>query len=112
MIGRNCRFLQGQETSPHAAAEICTGLGQEPATNVEILNYRKDGSTFWNRLHISPIQDDDSKLIYFFASQIDVTELRKVQALEVSERRLLMEVEHRSKNVLAIVESIVRLSDA
>jgi PAS domain S-box-containing protein len=112
VIGRNCRFLQGPETSPHAIAEIRAGLQAERITNVEVLNYRKDGSTFWNRLHISPIHDDDGKLIYFFASQIDVTELRKVQALEASERRLLMEVEHRSKNVLAIVESIVRLSDA
>ncbi|OWV65550.1 PAS domain S-box protein [Rhizobium sp. R339] len=112
VVGRNCRFLQGPDTSPHAIAEIRAGLGQERITNVEILNYRKDGSTFWNRLHISPIHDEDGKLIYFFASQIDVTELRKVQALEASERRLLMEVEHRSKNVLAIVESIVRVSDA
>lgn len=112
VIGRNCRILQGPRTSPHAIAEIRTGLSQGRITNVEILNYRKDGSTFWNRLHISPIHDDDGKLIYFFASQIDVTELLRVQALEASERRLLMEVEHRSKNVLAIVESIVRLSDA
>jgi PAS domain S-box-containing protein len=111
VIGRNCRFLQGPATSRVAVAEIRAGLSGEQEVNVEILNYRKDGSSFWNRLHISPIHDDDGRLIYMFASQIDNTRFRKIQALEESEHRLMMEVDHRSKNVLAIVDSIVRLSD-
>jgi PAS domain S-box-containing protein len=110
LIGRNCRFLQGEGTLPAAVAEIREGLAQQKEVNVELLNYRKDGSAFWNKLHISPIHDEDGKLIYHFASQIDVTEYRKVQSLEASEHRLLMEVDHRAKNVLAVVDGIVRLS--
>jgi two-component sensor histidine kinase len=68
------------------------------------------GTAFWNQLHLSPIRDDDGQVAYFFASQIDVTEYRKVQSLEASEHRLLMEVDHRPKNVLAMVDSFVRLS--
>jgi PAS domain S-box-containing protein len=112
IVGENCRFLQGAETSPATVAELRCAIAERKGVDVEILNYKKDGSPFWNQLHISPILDDGGELAYFFASQIDVTEYRKVQALEASERRLLMEVDHRAKNVLAIVNSIVRLSNS
>jgi PAS domain S-box-containing protein len=112
VIGRNCRILQGMGTSPIAIASIRSALLEERETTVELLNYRKDGSAFWNRLHISPIHNDDGTLAYFFGSQVDVTEQRRIEALEASEHRLLKEVDHRARNVLAIVESIVRLSNA
>jgi len=110
LVGRNCRLLQGESTSKEAVAEIRAIIGAEGEGTVEILNYRKDGSAFWNQLHLSAIRDDDGRLAYYFASQIDVTEYRKVQTLEEAEHRLLLEVDHRTKNVLAIVDSIVRLT--
>ena len=112
VVGRNCRFLQGEETSPEAVAEIRRAVEKEQELEIEILNYRKDGSAFWNQLSLSPVDNEEGRLIYFFASQIDVTEFRKIQILEASENRLLREVDHRSKNALAIVNSIVRLSRA
>lgn len=112
LLGRNCRMLQGENTSRTAVAEIRAIIAEEREGTVEILNYRKDGSPFWNQLHLSPIREDDGTLAYYFASQIDVTELRKVQTLEEAEHRLLLEVDHRTKNVLAIVDSIVRLTKA
>jgi len=110
LVGRNCRLLQGDDTSKEAVAEMRAIIGAEREGTVEILNYRKDGSTFWNQLHLSPISNDDGRLAYYFASQIDVTEYRKVQTLEEAEQRLLLEVDHTTKNVLAIVDSIVRLT--
>jgi PAS domain S-box-containing protein len=112
VLGRNCRFLQGEETSPAAVAEIRRALAEERELDVEILNYRKDGTTFWNQLNLSPVHDDEGRLLYVFGSQIDVTELRKVQDLEASEHRLLLEVDHRARNVLAVVNGIVRMSRA
>jgi PAS domain S-box-containing protein len=112
VLGRNCRFLQGDGTSPAAVAEIRSGLKADRDVSVELLNYRKDGTPFWNRLHLTPVHDDAGQLIYHFGSQIDETKYRQVQALEASEHRLLMEVDHRTKNVLALVDSIVRLSRA
>ncbi|MBX5193651.1 PAS domain-containing protein [Rhizobium sp. NZLR3b] len=112
VLGRNCRFLQGPATSPIAVAEIRAGIADEREASVEILNYKKSGEPFWNRVHLSPIHGDDGRILYFFGSQIDMTEYRRIEALEASEHRLLMEVDHRSKNVLAIVDSIVRLSNA
>ena len=110
VIGRNCRFLQGEGTSAAAIANIRKAMREEREIDVEILNYRKDGSAFWNQLSLSPVHDDEGRLRYVFGSQIDVTELRKVQTLEASEYRLLKEVDHRALNVLAVVSGIVRLS--
>lgn len=112
VLGRNCRFLQGPATSPIAVAEIRAAIANENEITVEILNYKKSGEQFWNRLHLSPIHGDDGRILYFFGSQVDMTEYRRIEALEASEHRLLLEVDHRSKNVLAIVDSIVRLSNA
>jgi PAS domain S-box-containing protein len=110
VVGSNCRFLQGPGTSLAAVASIRAALAEERDFEIEILNYRKDGSAFWNQLNLRPVHDDDGQLVYVFASQIDITALRKVQSLEATEHRLLMEVDHRSRNVLAVVDGIVRLS--
>lgn len=112
VLGRNCRFLQGPETSATAVAEIRSALSAQQECTVELLNYRKDGTTFWNRLLLSPVHDDLGELLYFFSSQLDVTEKRKAQALAAVEHRLLREVDHRAMNALAIVQGIVRLSRA
>lgn len=112
VIGRNCRFLQGEGTSAVAIAEISAGIRHGREVDVELLNSRKNGESFWNQLHLSPIHDEAGSIIYYFGSQLDVTKYRDVQALEASEHRLLMEVDHRAKNVLALVDSVVRLSKA
>lgn len=112
VLGRNCRMLQGEGTSPSAIQAIREGIAAETDFQVEILNYRKDRSAFWNQLNVSPVHDEAGRLLYFFGSQIDVTDFRKVQTLEASEHRLLLEVDHRARNVLAVVSGIVRLSRA
>ena len=111
VIGRNCRFLQGEGTSALTVANIRAAIQQQREITVEILNYRKDGTAFWNRLHTSPLRATDGTVDYIFASQVDVTEQRRIEVLEATEHRLLKEVDHRAKNVMAIVESIVRLSN-
>lgn len=110
VVGRNCRFLQGEGTSPAAVAEIRSAIRAEREVSVELLNYRKDGSSFWNQLHLSPVHDDQGRLLGHFGSQIDRSKYRQAQPLGASEHRLLMEVDHRTKNVLALVDSIVRMS--
>lgn len=112
MVGRNCRFLQRWETSKGAIAEIRAAVGEGQECDVEILNDRKDGSAFWNQLHLSPVRDETGQLLYIFATQRDVTESRKIRSLEAAEHRLLREVDHRAMNALAIVEGIVRLTRA
>jgi len=112
VVGRNCRFLQGHDTSKDAVEVVRTAIAEARAIEVELLNYRRDGTTFWNQLHVSPVHDDAGRLVYFFASQTDVTERREAQSLREAERRLLREVDHRAMNALALVQGIVRLSRA
>ncbi len=79
VIGRNCRFLQGPQTDRRTVEEVRNALKEERAVAVDILNYKKDGKAFWNALFIGPIFDQDGKLLYFFASQMDITERRTTQ---------------------------------
>src|SRR5690349_15160652 len=55
VIGRNCRFLQGPDTDPHEVARLRDALREEKVAVVELVNYRKDGTRFWNALHLGPI---------------------------------------------------------
>jgi PAS domain S-box-containing protein len=76
IVGRNCRFLQGPQTDRETVAELRRAVAEERATSVELLNYKRDGTPFWNGVFIAPVHDQAGKLIYFFASQLDVTRRR------------------------------------
>jgi PAS domain S-box-containing protein len=69
VLGRNCRFLQGPETDPAAIQAIREALAAETEITIDILNYRKDGTKFWNRLRIRPLFDDRGRLQYFVGAQ-------------------------------------------
>jgi PAS domain S-box-containing protein len=113
VIGRNCRFLQGSDTEPDDVDRLREALARnDDHIELELLNYRKDGSTFWNQLGICAVRDANGKLLYHFASQKDVSNRRNAQALQANEHRLLMEVDHRAMNALALVQSIVSLTRA
>lgn len=73
ILGRNCRFLQGPETNHADVRGVRDAIASLESIELELLNYRKDGTTFWNRLLISPVFDDDGNVTYFFASQFDVS---------------------------------------
>jgi PAS domain S-box-containing protein len=76
VLGRNCRFLQGPDTDRSTVEELRTALADHRAVAVDILNYKKDGTRFWNGLFIGPVFDKDGVLLYFFASQLDITSRR------------------------------------
>ena len=68
-LGRNCRFLQGKSTNAHAIEAVRQGLQARTRFTIDILNFRKDGTPFLNRLRIRPIFADDGQLIYFAGAQ-------------------------------------------
>jgi len=131
LIGRNCRLLQGPETSRETVSRIRDAIAAGQDLSVDILNYKKDGSTFWNALFVSPVRDEEGKIVYFFASQLDFTNIKSKEAelaaarhqaeAEVAERTgdlqeslaartlLVHEVDHRVKNNLATMASIVKM---
>lgn len=131
IIGKNCRFLQGPDTDRAAVVRVREAIGQGHDIDVDLLNYRKDGSTFWNALYLSPVRDSSGTIRFFFASQLDVTDRveaqqaidkqRQLVEREVARRTadlqaaletktiLLHEVDHRVKNNLTMIGSLLRL---
>lgn len=131
IIGHNCRFLQGPDSDPEVRRLIGGALAEQHDIKIEVLNYRKNGTAFWNELYISPIHDDEGNLLYFFGSQLDCTLRRQAAARIVEanaqlERRveectrdleqalrhrevLLHELQHRVKNNLQVMASLIRL---
>ncbi|MES2463631.1 MAG: PAS domain S-box protein [Armatimonadota bacterium] len=71
--GYNCRFLQGPDTDRDVVAEIKSANADERPCHVILRNYRKDGTAFWNELHISPVHDENGRLTHFVGVQTDVT---------------------------------------
>lgn len=112
VVGRNCRLLQGERTCPEAVSQLRAAVREGREIEVQLLNYRKDGTTFWNEVSVSAVRADDGELLYFFASQRDVTHLRRVETLEQTEQRLLKELDHRTLNALSVVTGIMRLTRA
>jgi PAS domain S-box-containing protein len=76
-IGYNCRFLQGPETDPRELERIRGALRSGSSYTGELVNYRKDGSRFWNRLTLYPVGGEPGAPDYFVANQVDVTSLRQ-----------------------------------
>jgi len=68
-VGRNCKFLQGPETDQNAIAAIRHAIAAQARIEIDIVNYRKDGVRFLNRLRIRPIYDDVGRLMYYAGVQ-------------------------------------------
>ena len=93
IVGHNCRFLQGPRTDRESVAKVRAALQDVRAIEIDLLNYRKDGETFWNRLLLAPVHDATGELAYFFASQLDVTlERERLEDLENSNAALIAEL--------------------
>ena len=79
VLGRNCRFLQGADTDPEHVRKLREAVRERRPVAVEILNYRRDGTPFWNAVFMGPVHDPADEVIYFFASQLDVTQRREAE---------------------------------
>ncbi|MEL1249906.1 PAS domain-containing protein [Aurantiacibacter gilvus] len=110
IVGRNCRFLQGADTDQEQVEKIRQAIREEDVVVVEILNYRKDGTRFWNTLHLGPIYDENGTLKYFFGSQWDVTDIHQSRAEEHHAKAMAREVSHRLKNVFSVIGGIVNIT--
>jgi len=73
-LGKNCRFLQGPETDPQAIEAIRKALSDKDELTIDILNYAKNGSKFWNRLRIRPLYSDSGEVLFFAGAQNPISE--------------------------------------
>jgi PAS domain S-box-containing protein len=100
VLGLNCRFLQGEHTDPETVTEIRRGIEDERPVSVELLNYRKDGTPFWNRLDIVPVENEAGEVTHFLGLQRDVTARKeREQRLSVLDRTL----RHNLRNRLTVI---------
>ncbi|MCJ2137926.1 PAS domain-containing protein [Methylobacterium sp. J-026] len=130
VVGRNCRMLQGPATDRTAVERIRAAIQVAEPISVELLNYRKDGTPFWNAMTITPVSDTEG-VAFYYAAQADMTYVHQLEdtmrdttgelerlvearthalsaALE-QKTALLHEVDHRVKNNLQVISSLMLL---
>ncbi|QRV16398.1 PAS domain-containing protein [Haloterrigena salifodinae] len=115
VVGRNCRFLQGEDSQEVAVAEMAAAIDEERPVTVELKNYRKDGTEFWNEVTIAPVRDEDGTVTNYVGFQNDVT-ARKEAELALERRTeelddLLERVEGLIQDVTDVVASSTNRSE-
>ena len=90
-LGFNCRFLQGPDTDPVEVARIREALAQGRSYSGELINYRHDGSRFWNRLNLTPVGGGGGKPDFYVANQVDITHLKLERGVPLKELNVLEE---------------------
>lgn len=110
-LGRNCRFLQGPQTEPDSIERIREGLRSGEEFQVTLTNHRADGTTFRNQLLIAPVHSADGELTAYFGVQRFVNGDCEDDdgAPDADGLALLLELQHRVKNHLAMVVSMIRI---
>lgn len=73
VLGRNCRFLQGEGTDRATVQRMREAIDAHQPVTVQLLNYRKDGTPFWNNVHVAPVRDAAGKVVFYAGVQCDVT---------------------------------------
>ncbi len=79
VLGRNSRFLQGPESDPVAVMALRDAIRDEREARVEILNYRKDGTPFWNAVSVAPVRTAAGRVTHFVGVQTDLTDLKRLE---------------------------------
>ena len=72
IVGQNCRFLQGKGTADTDVNKIRSALKNEVECSVNLLNYKKDGSTFVNEFFLTQLRTSNQELAYFIGIQAAV----------------------------------------
>ena len=114
-MGRNCRFLAGAGTAPEPRTTLQRAIREGLSCTVELLNFRKNGTSFWNSVAISPIKDDGGRLTHFVGVQTDVTARRQLESQFLQAQkmeavgRLAGGVAHDFNNLLSVILSYAEL---
>jgi PAS domain S-box-containing protein len=108
IIGRNCRFLQGPETDSETVNAIKTKLKKGEDLVIEILNYKKDGTLFYNELHISPIFNAEKTITHFIGIQHDITAKKPIAGLRQysHEQQVLAPIQDDDKKFKAFLNNL------
>ena len=106
VLGRNCRYLHGPDTDPAALATLRAAIAEERHCTVELLNFRKDGTPFWNLLSITPVRNSAGNVTNFIGVQVDITKWKEVERLK---NDLVATVSHELRTPLASLRGFAEL---
>jgi PAS domain S-box-containing protein len=104
VLGHSFNFMMARGTDPKSLAQVQAAFKGSTEWGSEIRYRRKDGSMFWAAIFISPVRDEHGDIVQHFASFVDLTSQKKEQAQATM---MINELNHRVKNTLATVQSIV-----
>lgn len=104
VLGKSFNFLMAQGADVESLARIKREFEGTSTSGTEVLYRSKDGSEFWAVVFISPVRDEDGVIVQYFASFVDLTKLKEDEA---KAKLLIGELNHRVKNTLSTVQSIV-----
>ncbi|BBL80775.1 hypothetical protein RxyAA322_26290 [Rubrobacter xylanophilus] len=79
VLGRNCRFLQREDRGQAELEVLRRAIAERRDCRVVLRNYRRDGSMFWNELYVSPVYDEEGRLVNFVGVQNDITERKRME---------------------------------
>lgn len=103
VLGRNCRLLQGELTEERPVKKIRQAVDAREPVSVVLRNYRKDGTEFWNALHIAPVRDESGEVVSFIGFQQDVSDrIERDRQLMTLDRYL----RHNLRNEMSIVQGL------
>ena len=79
VVGRNCRLLQGKDTDRAAIARLRQAVAAGQPFLTDLLNYRKTGEPFWNRVSLTPVRNAHGDLTHYVGIQSDITAMKRVE---------------------------------
>jgi PAS domain S-box-containing protein len=88
VIGRNCRFLQGPESDPAVIAAMREAIAARRSISVELVNYRRDGTPFRNRLELAPVTDQARGIDAYIGIQRDIAAFRAAETTRREREKL------------------------
>jgi PAS domain S-box-containing protein len=104
VLGKSFNFILAHSADAQALARIKAEFKGSSNSGADVLYHRKDGSEFWSAVFISPVRDARGNIVQYFASFVDLT---KHKENEIQSKMLIDELNHRVKNTLSTVQSIV-----
>jgi len=91
IIGRNLNFLQNDDREQPGRTIMREAIQQGQSCTVILRNYRKDGTMFWNEIHLAPLPNEAGEITHFIGMQKDITERVQIeQVLRHKENTLVM----------------------
>ena len=109
ILGRNCRVLQGRDSDPGKVAQMREAIAHQHGITMETVNYRKDGTPFWNQITLKPLRNAAGELVKYVGVQHDVSaDKRREQEVIASQRmhamgQLTGGIAHDFNNLLTVI---------